>query len=146
MTIVGIAPQGFTGRPVLLSREIYLPIGMYHHFFHGETCDGTLHHATLTPFFWKDGSNRAWQLPMPMPSLKCHPRSWLRVTQLSTRAMNKNAWECLDTHRFAELRRNWPRVIMQVRNLSDAAKAKNHFQAKTRLLLKSRWDIAPWAK
>jgi predicted permease len=32
MTIVGIAPQGFSGRPVLLSREIYLPIGMYHLF------------------------------------------------------------------------------------------------------------------
>jgi hypothetical protein len=30
VTIVGIAPQGFTGRLVLISRELYLPIGMYH--------------------------------------------------------------------------------------------------------------------
>jgi len=30
MTVIGIAPQGFTGRTALISVELYLPLGMHH--------------------------------------------------------------------------------------------------------------------
>ncbi len=75
MTIVGIAPQGFTGRPVLLSREIYLPIGMYHFFSRGSLGQSVA--SRDTPTFVLEGrlkpgmtiANADAQLKMPSAQL-----------------------------------------------------------------------------